>query len=250
MIPPRAPNASAGTGRKLEASNPATALGVKVEYNFEEGTNPIQYKPLVTPDYTIKTEMTGKITIQSLTPDSGRVSYELATALDKPEMTSKLQFNNKALAHLTQSVEPKFDMATGRISLKASIAAHADIGPYHFEVEAEGFNRLKAVFKPESISGVFQMGKGRYKFSADIAFKIEITLHPAPKNKEKMFLERNPESLSKLTVLGLIAAYIFIVIYGPKGPVPRCNGPSRIFSPASGMPFIHHIDPNDPKWLS
>ncbi len=49
-----------GTGRRHEAETKATGLGLKMEYNFEDGKNPIKYKPMVTRDYTITSEMRPK----------------------------------------------------------------------------------------------------------------------------------------------------------------------------------------------
>lgn len=161
-----------------------------------------------------------------------------------------MQFSDRALTQLTKSVEPQFDMATGQIKLKASIAAHANIGPYEFRVEADSPNHLKATHKPKPFSGIVQYGKGRYKFSAEIAFKIDVTLHPMNRNNPAPVAQQKPLESKKnssgiietLTVLGLIVASAIITIFGPKGNVPTPK-----FSPASSTPFLHNVDPNDPR---
>ncbi len=250
MIPLRSKDPSPGPGKKLEASTIATELSFKVDYNFEDGTNPIKYKPYVTRDYTILTEMTGKITIENLTVGSGRQSFEISTALDKNEMTSKIQFNDRALTQLTESVEPQFDMATRQLKLKASIAAHANIGPYEFNVEFDAPNHLTATYKPKPISAVVQNGKQRYKFSAEIAFKVDVTLHPSPKDGPEPIAQQKPvEIKSFLTILGLIAASVLITIYGPKIPLPKSGpgAPIPELSPASNLPFMHTIAPYNAK---
>jgi hypothetical protein len=254
MVPPRKNNPQPGTGKRHEAKDIAAELGLKMEYNFEEGKNPVKYKPMVTKDYTITTEMTGKIAIENLTHNGARHNFEIAMAIDKNELSSKLEFGDKALAELTKNVEPKFDVATGKVTLKASIAAHANIGPYVFDVELDAPNHLKATYKPQPIKAIVEKGRRRYKYSAEIAFKIDITLHPSihnekpqtkPKALEKQVPNHSGDSTGPLTAVGIIVAYIIFLIYGPK-VLPRTGGPLR-YSPTLRTPFLHDIDPNDPR---
>jgi len=247
MVPSRQKNPPPGTGRRHEAATMATGLGLKVEYNFEDGKNPIKYKPLVTRDYTVTSQMTGKITIENMTHNGFRNNFEIAVAADKNELSSKLEFGDKALSELTKSVEPQFDMTTGKVTLKASIAAHADIGPFTFEVKADAPNHLTYTFKPEPIRAIVEKGRRRYKYSAEIAFKVDVTLHPSPKEEPNIASRRDAENESVITVIGIIAAYILILIYGPKGPITRNGGLIPRYAPASNMPFLHQIDPNDPR---
>lgn len=254
MVPPRKNNPQPGTGKRHEAKDIAAKLGLKMEYNFEEGKNPIKYKPMVTKDYTITTEMTGKIAIENLTHNGACHNFEIAMAVDKNELSSKLEFSDKALAELTKSVEPKFDVATGKITLNASIAAHANVGPYEIRAEMDAPNHLKATYKPQPISAVVENGKRRYKYQAVIAFKIDVTLHPSvrnekpqtrPKALEKQAPNPSGDSTGPLTAVGIIVAYIILLIYGPK-VLPRSGGPLR-YAPALRTPFLHNIDPNDPR---
>jgi hypothetical protein len=247
MVPSRQKNPPIGTGRRHEAATTATGLGLKLEYNFEDSKNPLKYKPLVTRDYTITSQMTGKITIENMTHNGFRHNFEIAMAVDKNELSSKLEFGDKALAELTKSVEPQFDMTTGKVTLKASIAAHADIGPYTFEVKADAPNHLTYTFKPEPIRAIVEKGRRRYKYSAEIAFKVDVTLHPSPKEEPNIASRRDAGNESVITVIGIIAAYILILIYGPKGPITRNGGLIPRYAPASNMPFLHQIDPNDPR---
>lgn len=247
MVPSREKFPPPGTGKRHEAATTATGLGLKLEYKFEDGKNPIKYKPLVTRDYTITSQMTGKITIENMTHNGFRHNFEIAMAVDKNELSSKLEFGNKALAELTKSVEPQFDVATGKMTLKASIAAHANIGPYTFDTEADAPNHFKAIYKPQAISAIVEKGKRRYKYNAEIAFKVDVTLHPSPKEEPHLALRRDAENESVITVIGIIAAYILILIYGPKGPITRNGGLIPRYAPASNMPFLHQIDPNDPR---
>ena len=259
MVPSREKLPPPGTGKRHEAVSTATGLGLKLEYNFEDGKNPIKYKPMVTRDYTITSQMTGKITIENMTHNGFRHNFEIAMAVDKNELSSKLEFGDKALAELTRSVEPQFDVATGKMTLKASIATHANIGPYTFEVKADAPNHFTYTFKPEPISAIVEKDRRRYKYSAEIAFKVDVTLHPSPRNqspqsepqaREKPSPKSSNESISPLTVVGIIAAYILILIYGPKGPIMRNGGPIPRYAPASNMPFMHQINPNDPRLQS
>lgn len=200
--------------------------------------------------------MTGKITIENMTHNGYRHNFEIVIAADKNELTGKMEFNDKAIAELTKSVEPQFDLATGTVTLKASLAAHADIGPYEFRVEADAPNHFTYTFKPESISAIVEKGKRRYKYSAEIAFKVDITLHPTPKNKQPEIVlnpqresapEVSKETVGRIGLAGIIVAYVLIIIFGPKGPITRGGGPVPRFAPASNMPFIHQINPNDPR---
>jgi hypothetical protein len=259
MVPSRQKNPPPGTGRRHEAATTATGLGLKVEYNFEDGKNPIKYKPLVTRDYTITSQMCGKITIENMTHNGFRHNFEIAMAVDKNELSSKLEFGDKALAELTKSVEPQFDVSTGKITLKASIAAHANIGPYTFEAKADGPNHLTYTYKPQPISAIVEKGRRRYKYSAEIAFKVDVTLHPSLRNERPQpdvnpRIEKVPEgskdSVTPLTAIGIIAAYILILIYGPKGPIMKNGGPLPRYAPISNMPFLHQIDPTDPRLQS
>jgi hypothetical protein len=248
MVPSREKFPQQGTGKRHEAATTATGLGLKLEYNLEDGKNPIKYKPLVTRDYTITSQMTGKITIENMTHNGFRHNFEIAMAVDKNELSSKLEFGDKALAELTKGVEPQFDMATGKLTLKASIAAHANIGPYTFDAEADAPNHFKATYKPQPISAIVEKGRRRYKYSAEIAFKVDVTLHPSPHNEssqsepqalEEQVPRSSSDSISPLTVVGIIAAYILILIYGPKGPIMRNGGPIPRYAPVSNMPFMH-----------
>ena len=248
MVPSREKLPPPGTGKRHEAVSTATGLGLKLEYNFEDGKNPIKYKPMVTRDYTITSQMTGKITIENMTHNGFRHNFEIAMAVDKNELSSKLEFGDKALAELTRSVEPQFDVATGKMTLKASIATHANIGPYTFEVKADAPNHFTYTFKPEPISAIVEKDRRRYKYCAEIAFKVDVILHPTQKEEPVNILRPSPESISKITIVGIIAAYILILIYGPK-VLPRNGGPlTPRYAPGSNMPFLHHIDPNDPKF--
>ena len=203
---------------------------------------------MVTRDYTITSQMTGKITIENMTHNGFRHNFEIAMAVDKNELSSKLEFGDKALAELTRSVEPQFDVATGKMTLKASIATHANIGPYTFEVKADAPNHFTYTFKPEPISAIVEKDRRRYKYCAEIAFKVDVILHPTQKEEPVNILRPSPESISKITIVGIIAAYILILIYGPK-VLPRNGGPlTPRYAPGSNMPFLHHIDPNDPKF--
>lgn len=249
IVPSRKNNLQLETGKKHEAKDRATELGLKMEYSFEEGKNPIKYKPKMTKDYTIETEMTGKISIENMTHDRYRHNFEIVMSVDKSELSSKLEFEDKALAELTKSVEPKFDLTTGKVTLKASIAAHANVGPYTFEVKADAPNHMSYTFKPKPISAIVEKGRRRYKYNAEIEFKVDVTLHPSPRNEKPQTMpaprrENVPsdlkDSVGPVTVVGIIVAYILWVIYGPKGPILKP-------SPGLRSPFFHSIDPHDSR---
>ncbi len=265
MVPQKENIPSPGDGNKIEAGTNATGISLKVEYNFETGKNPIQYKPMETKDYTITTQMTGKITIENLTHSGYQNNFEIVMSANKDELSANLTFNDKALAEVTKYVNPKFDLATGKVKLEASIAAHANIGPYEFRVEMDAPNHLTYTFKPQPISAIVEKGKRKYKYSADIAFKVDVTLHPTNKKGPKRIKETAPmqnpalieekqtitekhknNSTGPVTADGLLLASILLLIIVPAARMLQLAPALRMqrYSPASRMPYSHSIDPN------
>jgi hypothetical protein len=76
MIPSRPKIAPPGTGARAEADGRAVPINLKVTYAIGRDTPPIEYVG-ATANYTIKTEMSGEISIELMSPDRYRQSLEL-----------------------------------------------------------------------------------------------------------------------------------------------------------------------------
>jgi hypothetical protein len=90
----------------------------------------------------------------------------------------------------------------------------------------------------------------KFKYSSKLSIKVDITLHPSIKNEPAPAAELKPEQVSVLSAVGIIAAYILVIIYGPKGPLPSTSGSVPGLSPTSNTPIILNIDPNDTRLKS
>jgi hypothetical protein len=107
---------------------------VKVTYTIGRETSPIDYVS-VTPDYTIKTEMSGDISVELTSLDRYRQSLELTISKGQHEIKQKLnEAYDPALCALTAKPGMSYDSETGKVTLEAPIAAQAGIGPYTVEM--------------------------------------------------------------------------------------------------------------------
>ncbi len=87
VLPARKINPPPGTGVKVEGGKPALPLDLKVTYSIGHGTPPILY---VSPglDFTVKTELSGKISIETMSDNMRQHGFELLISKD-PIQASK-----------------------------------------------------------------------------------------------------------------------------------------------------------------
>lgn len=140
MVPVRTKQMPSGTGKKTDGDKVAVPLNLKVEYTIGKDTPPMVYS-LSTPDFSIKIEMSGKITIEVFGSERYNHNLELALGKNPVEIKSKLrQVYDPAICALT--AEPEISYESGLIKIKAPIAAEQDAGPYMIRVEAAAPNHL------------------------------------------------------------------------------------------------------------
>ncbi|NNJ98970.1 MAG: hypothetical protein HKP58_01035 [Desulfatitalea sp.] len=69
---------------------------------------------------------------------------------------------------------------SGRVKIKAPIAANAALGPVGVELQLETPLKSVGTFKSSEINGELELGRRKFKYSAKVEFKVEVTLHPRP----------------------------------------------------------------------
>jgi hypothetical protein len=150
--------------------------------------------------YTMITEMSGEITLENLSPDRHWSNWELAIAEDQNEVSYKLrQAHDMAFLELTGGMGMAFDPTTKKAIVKPSIAAKAGLGPYEFEVKADGPNHYSSTLKLEALSGRLEEQGRIFKFTASVVIKVDVTLHPLPKGIPDITLEPRQQQTSEST---------------------------------------------------
>lgn len=182
MVPSRQKQMPPGTGKRHEASQTATGIQAKVEYEINKDKNTRHYRTITT-DYTIEATMTGKISIENLTQNNYRYNFELSLKKDKEvEVKQKLsEFSDNAFHDLTDGVKMGYNHSSGQVTIQAPIAAQANAGPYTFKVEIEAPNHFSGSVKTEPLSGIFEKDRRRFKYTAEVEFKVAVTWHPMQK---------------------------------------------------------------------
>jgi|GEM_PF-1266168 len=177
------------------APNPPTGKGgggaFAVPLNLKTKTGafpPICYQPLVTPDFTMISELSGDITLENLNPDRHMRNWDLAISGDNQnELSYKLrQSHDKAFMELTSGMGMAFDPVTHRAILRPGIAAKAGSGPYEVELKADGPNHFSSSLKLETLQGEWAQQGRNFKFTASVVIKVEVTMHPTPKGKPEV----------------------------------------------------------------
>jgi hypothetical protein len=78
------------------------------------------------------------------------------------------------------TAKPEMVFESGRVKIKAPIATEANLGPYTINVHGTPMH-MSGSIKPPTISGSLEMGKRKYKYSADIEFNVDLIWHKKPK---------------------------------------------------------------------
>ncbi len=152
---------------------------MKVVYTIGRDTPPVHY---ISPhlDYTVKTELSGEIGIEIMSPDKYLHGLELSMSKNPMQVKQKLHdVYDPALCALTADPEMVFE--SGAVRIKAPIAAQAEAGLYTVRVQAETPNTMSGTLKPPTISGIAKVLGREYKYNADIEFKVEVIWHQRPK---------------------------------------------------------------------
>jgi hypothetical protein len=220
-----------------------------VVYKIEEGQS--QYKHVL-PHCTLEAKLSGTIAIENMTHGRYRHNLELALSKDAPAVKQKLgQFSDHAFRDLTKGVELGFQ--NGRVTIKAPIMYHAGIGPYTVKVESESPMKLKGSLKPETISTTVDVEGRKYKYTADIAFDVTVTLHPtspkvAPETVKVVVPEKEPaRGGSKIGSNDDVTFAVFITLLLLSTVAWHWRMAGAMSGTTSIGPFLHHIDMNHPR---
>jgi hypothetical protein len=260
LIPPRPKVPKPGNGTKAEGSHWPIPLNLKVTYTIGKDTPPIIYK-VSYGDYSITTEMSGEIGIENKTPGHFRYvhNYELAMSKNSIQAKQKLRdTTDPALVALTAKPEMVFDLESGQLKIKAPITANANIGPYTVRVDAVTPMHYSGTIEPQTISGTLELGRSKFKYRADIKFKVDVFLHQRPKNEpeqvkgtkpvKKIAIDR-PNSIDWGQTIdengGIIATVALILVGTALWFYTR--GATMINQTTSLTPFTHTIDPRKVK---
>jgi hypothetical protein len=254
LIPPRPKLPKPGNGTKAEGGHLPIPLKLKVTYTIGRDTPPVTYVQS-TGDYTVTTELSGEIGIENTTPGHFRYvhNYELAFSKDSMQAKQKLHgTTDPALAALT--AKPEMVYESGRVKIKAPIATEANLGPYTVKVNIETPMRYSGTLEPHPINGELSIGKRKFKYSADIKFKVDVIWHQRPKGGPEPV--KNPEPVKKIAIDrtnstdwgqaidengGIIATVALILVGTALWFYTR--GAAMINQTTSLTPFTHTIDP-------
>ncbi len=262
LVPVRAKQMPTGTGAKVDGDKTAIPLNLKVEYTIGKDTPPMVYT-LSAPDFTVKTEMSGKIVIEILGPERYNHNLELAVGKDPIQIKSKLrQVYDPALCALT--AEPEMSYESGLIKIKTPIAAEYDPGPYMIRVEAGAPNHLSGFLRVQPFEGRVMAGGRKYKYNADIEFKAEMIWHPMPTGTpEELVKPPVPQSGKDLAVnpkrdtiswrravreSGEIASKVVLTIVGIAA-LWYLRGSILTNQTTSMTSFSHTVDPHNPRYM-
>ncbi len=228
---------------------------VKPTYVIGRDTPPIDYVTAYG-DYTIHTEMSGEIGIENITPGHSKYvhNFELWMSKSPEQARSKLRsVYDPAIAALTAKPEVVFE--SGRVKIQAPISAKANLGPYSVEVQAVSPLQMTGMIKPQTISGTFDLGRYRYRYTADVGFNVDVIWHQKPKGKPELVKATEPvqkvELVEKPTAHttkwdqtvaqeGFVMALVTIMLYAANraAEVWAIKGMKPLIMP----PFKHKID--------
>ncbi len=183
VLPARKINLQPGTGVKVEGGKSAIPLDLKVTYSIGHDTPQIKYvRPYL--DFTVKTELSGKISIETMSDNMRQHGFELLISKDPIQAKQKLyKTYDPALSALTAKPEMVFE--SGIVKIKAPLATEANLGPFTVKVQKDSPIHWAGFIKPQTLNGTLEVRGVKYKFSADIELKVEVIMHPRSKGVNK-----------------------------------------------------------------
>lgn len=260
LIPPRPKSSPSGNGTKTEGDRLPIPLNLKVTYTIGLDTPPITYSASYG-EYSIKAAMSGKISIENNTPGHLKYVHNFELAMSKNPIQAKQKLYNvhdPALTALT--AEPEMVFESGRVRIKAPIATKADLGPYAIQVQAVTPIHMSGTLAPPVINGELKTDRGRYRYSADIRFQVDVIWHQRPKGGPEPITETvpqmSPQSEKKdpyeaashaskwdrtLSEKGIVVAVVSLVLYSTYRAAELLAG-RGMMRPTTIPPFIHKID--------
>jgi hypothetical protein len=255
MIPTGARTSPSGTGTKPQGGKLPLPVNLKVEYAIGRDTPKIRYvEPAL--DYTIVTDMSGKIAIEIMSADRYRHSLELLMSKDPVQVKQKLgEIYDPVLRHL--SARPEMVYESGRVKIQA--ATQANMGPYTVIVEADAPNHLTGRLTSLPVAGTVEVNGRKYKYSAELVFKVEVFWHPRPTGRPEEIIKvpvnvnaPAAQPYSDWTLIGKEAGvFIVKVTIATALAIAFISGlPEAMATQMSRIsaPLIYGIDPHDLRY--
>lgn len=256
-----------GTGNRHEADKDALPFNLKITYTIGRETPPIVYV-VEGPHFTITSEVSGEIAVELASSDRFVHSLELGISKDESEAKLKLkEAYDPAVKALTTKPEIKFSAADGKVTIESPITAEAGLGPFTVKVQAVSPMHMSGTLSPPTIHGEVEAGGRKYKYSADLEFKVNVVYVPRLGDKVKepvggmqnqfvkeQFVEQKNNSVDWYKI-GERAKEFFVVVTiglisaaGVIAGVWHIQANGLAHQGASSItPFIHTIAPNDPR---
>jgi hypothetical protein len=262
LLPPRPKILKQGDGTKVEGDQSAIPANLTVTFVIGRDTPPIVYKAF-SGDYTIMTEMSGGIDVEIASPDRYRHSLELMMSKNTLQARQKLHdAYDPAIFALTAKPEMVFE--SGKVKIEAPIATEAKLGPYTLEVNAATPTQLSGSLKPPTINGTLELGRRKYKYSADIKFKVDVIWHQRPKSEPEPVTEtvKKKATVKKIadkptvnttkwdqTVAekGVVVAVVFVAFTAVSLLLYRIATRGGLQPAPIMSPFTHTIDRHNPR---
>jgi hypothetical protein len=173
------------------------------------------------------------------THNNYRYNFELAVSRNKAALKQKLdEFSNQAFKDLTDGVKLKYE--SGQVTLQTPLAAYANAGPYIVRVAADAPNHFSGSFKTEPLSGMVEKDRRRFKYTAEVEFKIEVIWHPRPRSRPEPVAVRDLQDQSdkgSFQTAKNVGAFFVSVVLAIAAVYTGCVGMrSGAFRPG-GMPM-------------
>jgi hypothetical protein len=151
---------------------------------------------------------------------------------------------------------------SGRVKIKAPIAANANLGPYAIEVQAVTPLHMSGILKPPAINGDLEMGRRKYKYSADIKFKVDVIWYKKPNGRPDPVRATEPQTAKKdfiepigrtskwdqtVNEKGVVVAVVLVLATAAASLAYRIATRGGLQPAPIMTPFTHTIKRNQPE---
>jgi LysM repeat protein len=177
FLPPRPKRIEIGQGKKYPANSLAKPVDMPINFGIGHETPACRWSYKY-PEAVITAELSGNITIEMVSDNRHSHNLEILFSRDSVKVKGKLKkLYDPVLCKLL--AEPSVKFEGGKVKLNSPIAAQADLGPYTIEVEPGATPmQMSGSIKPPKISATMTNDGNDYKYSADIEYKVDVTLLP------------------------------------------------------------------------
>jgi hypothetical protein len=159
-------------GTKHQAGQNAIPIDLKIEYTFGHGVPPIVYIQ-ENPEGTIRAEMSGKISIELITPRRYRHNLELLMA--KNELQCRQKLNEAYIpAFSALTAHPDFALEENRVVVTSQSLVKAGLPPFDIPLSTKASGYRYGKLKDRKSDRSLVAGGKQYKFSHDIEFVVKL----------------------------------------------------------------------------